>query len=274
MNADRTYRHFCMMARALEVIGERWTLLIVRDLLLDRKRFSDLERGLNDITPARLTDRLRLLKSAGIVTRAPSDAGREVWYGLTDAGRDLAPVLDALALWGMTHRLERPVPGEPVHPDPAILGTKVWLNNFAPKLVGELVWAWRFPGEEEFTLRLEAGTWQLGRGADAAATVTVRATAEAWATFLTSPREGRRLPSDGIGLHGSRTELRRFARGFLAELAYQRATAGAIPPAHNPEVVGSNPTPATRRARRAKAQRALRYAGGAPQSPSCSGCRR
>jgi hypothetical protein len=50
-------------------------------------------------------------------------------------------VLDALALWGMTHRFERPVPDEPVHPDPAILGTKVWLNNFAPKLVGELVWA-------------------------------------------------------------------------------------------------------------------------------------
>jgi DNA-binding HxlR family transcriptional regulator len=216
---DRTYRHFCMMARAVEVVGERWTLLIVRDLLLGPKRFSDLECGLNDITPARLTDRLRLLESAGIVTRTPSEAGREVWYGLTDAGRDLSPVLDALALWGMTHEFERPVPGEPVHPNPAIMGTKVWLNNFAPKLAGERVWAWRFPGEEDFTLRFETGTWQLCDGADPAATVTVLATPEAWATFLTSPREGRRLPSDKVALQGSRAELRRFARGFLAELA-------------------------------------------------------
>jgi hypothetical protein len=89
-------------------------------------------------------------------------------------------------------------------------------------LAGERVWAWRFPGGEDFTLRLDAGTWQLRRGADPAATVTVLATAEAWATFLTSPREGRRLPSDEIGLQGSRTELRRFASGFLAELAPSR----------------------------------------------------
>jgi DNA-binding HxlR family transcriptional regulator len=219
MSADRTYRHFCMMARAVEVVGERWTLLIVRDLLLGPKRFGDLERGLSDITPARLTDRLRLLESARILTRTPSEAGREVWYGLTDAGRDLGPVLDALGLWGMTHQFERPVPGEPVHPDPAMMGTKVWLNEFAPQLEGERVWVWRFPGEEDFTLRLEAGTWRLGRGADPAATVTVLTTVEAWATFLTSPREGRRLPSDEIALHGSRTEVRRFAKGFLAELA-------------------------------------------------------
>jgi DNA-binding HxlR family transcriptional regulator len=213
-----------MMARAVEVVGERWTLLIVRDLLLGPRRFSDLERGLNDITPARLTDRLRLLESAGIITRTPSEAGREVWYRLTDAGRDLEPVLDALGLWGMTHQFERPVPGEPVHPNPAMMGTKVWLNNFGPKLTGERVWAWRFPGEEDFTLRLEGGTWQLCRGADPAATVTVLATPEAWATFLTSPREGRRLPSDEIALQGSRTELRRFARGFAAELAPSAGT--------------------------------------------------
>ena len=80
-----------MMARAVEVVGERWTLLIVRDLLFGTKRFSDLERSLNDITPARLTDRLRLLESAGILTRTPSEAGREVWYGLTDAGLAAVP---------------------------------------------------------------------------------------------------------------------------------------------------------------------------------------
>ena len=118
MSPDRVYWHFCMGARALEVIGERWTLLIVRDPLLGPLRFTDLERGLNEITPTRLTARLRLLESEGIITRDSSQAGREVWYSLTEAGRDLEPVVEALILWGMRHTLERPVAGEPVHPAP------------------------------------------------------------------------------------------------------------------------------------------------------------
>ena len=89
MSPDRIYRHFCMGARALEMIGDRWTLLIVRDLLLGPLRFTDLQRGLDEITPARLTARLRLLESDGLITRDPSRPGRDVWYSLTKAGRDL-----------------------------------------------------------------------------------------------------------------------------------------------------------------------------------------
>ena len=72
---DRIYRHFCMTARALEVVGERWSLLIVRDLLLGPRRFTDLARTLNPITPTRLTDRLRLLETASVIERAPAGAG-------------------------------------------------------------------------------------------------------------------------------------------------------------------------------------------------------
>jgi DNA-binding HxlR family transcriptional regulator len=219
VSPDRIYRHFCMGARALEVIGERWTLLIVRDLLLGPLRFTDLERGLNEITPTRLTARLRLLESEGIITRDSSQAGREVWYGLTEAGRDLEPVIEALILWGMQHTLERPVAGEPVPPHPVMLGTKVWLNRNAPTLPDGLAWVWRFPDEGEFTLRLRDGAWEVARGGEPAAGVTVLTTREAWARFLTSPRDGRRLPNDDIILEGSRTELKRFARGFRAELS-------------------------------------------------------
>jgi DNA-binding HxlR family transcriptional regulator len=218
MSPDRIYRHFCMMARALEVIGERWTLLIVRDLLLGPQRFTDLERGLNEITPTRLTARLRLLESEGIITRDPSERGRDVWYSLTDAGRDLGPVIDALTLWGIERSREGPVSGEPVPPHPTMIGTKAWLNRFAPKLPAGLAWVWRFPGEDDYTLRLGDGVWELSGGGDSAATVTVRTTREAWARFLTSPRNGRRLPNDDISIQGSRAELRRFARGFAAEL--------------------------------------------------------
>ena len=219
MSPDRVYRHFCMGARALEVIGERWTLLIVRDLLLGPLRFTDLERGLNDITPTRLTARLRLLESEGIVSRDNSKPGRDVWYSLTDAGRDLAPVIDALIVWGMGHALEGPVDGEPVPPHSTMLGTKVWLNHNAPTLPDGLAWVWRFPGDDEFTLRLGDGAWEVARGGESAAAVTVLTSREAWARFLTTPRERRRLPTADITLEGSRSELRRFAKGFRAEFA-------------------------------------------------------
>src|SRR5437764_4756011 len=110
MDSDRIYRHFCMMARTLEVVGERWSLLIVRDLQLGAQRFTDLANSLDEITPTRLTNRLRQLEAAGIVVReSPAVGGREVWYRLTNAGRDLGPVVDALTLWGIEHAREPPL---------------------------------------------------------------------------------------------------------------------------------------------------------------------
>src|SRR5262249_57583099 len=91
MEADRIYRHFCMGARALEVIGERWSLLIVRDLLPGPRRFTDLVRSLNPITPTRLTDRLRTLEAAGVIERQPAETGNEAWYRLTHARRTPGP---------------------------------------------------------------------------------------------------------------------------------------------------------------------------------------
>jgi DNA-binding HxlR family transcriptional regulator len=219
MTPDRIYRHFCMMNRALELIGERWTLPIVRDLLLGPQRFTDPERGLNEITPTRLTARLRLLESEGIITRDSSQAGREVWYSLTEAGRDLGPVIDALVLWGIEHSLEGPVAGESVPPHPTMIGTRVWLNAYAPKLPDQLAWVWRFPGEDDFTLRLVDAVWEAARGGDLDAAVTVLTTREAWARFLTSPPNRRRLPTNAIDLQGSRAEVGRFVKGFRAELA-------------------------------------------------------
>jgi DNA-binding HxlR family transcriptional regulator len=222
MQPDRIYRHFCMAARALEVVGERWSLLIVRDLQLGPRRFTDLVRSLDEITPTRLTDRLRHLEAAGVVTREPPQRGREVWYRLTDAGRDLEPVIDALTRWGMEHALARPAPGEPVHPEPAMTGTKVWLNREGGTHSEGLVWLWSFPGADHYTLRYTGGRWELTQGRDDSPAVTVVATPASWATFLTSPRAGRRLPTRDIRLEGSRTALRRFAKTFAAELAPTR----------------------------------------------------
>ena len=219
MGSDRIYRHFCMGARALEVVGDRWSLLIVRDLLLGPRRFTDLVRGLNEITPTRLTGRLRQLEAAGLVVRDPSQPGREVWYGLTDAGRALEPVIDALSLWGIENAREGPVAGEPVGPEPVMMGTKVLLNRDAPEAADGLTWVWRFPDEDDFTLRFDSGQWRLSRGREDGAAVTVVGAPRAWATFITTPPRRRRLPSKDIRLEGSRAELRRFAKAFAAKLA-------------------------------------------------------
>jgi HxlR-like helix-turn-helix len=203
MSPDRIYRHFCMTARALEVVGERWSLLIVRELLLGPRRFTDLVRGLAEITPTRLTGRLRNLEAAGVI----------------EAGLDLRPVIDALTLWGIEHARQGPLAGEPVHAEPAMIGTKVWLNRYAAKAPDGLAWVWRFPGDDYYTLRFTAGAWELARGRADPAAVTVVATREAWASFLTMPRAKRRLRPGEISLEGSQAELKRFAKAFAAKIS-------------------------------------------------------
>ena len=153
-----------MEARALEVVGERWSLLVVRDLLPGPRRFTDLIRSLNPITPTRLTDRLRRLEAAGVVEREPAKRGNEVWYRLTDAGRDLGPAIDELTFWGIEHAREPPRAGEPVRGEAAMIGTKVWLNNYSSAPPDGLVWVWRFWGEDSYSLRATDGAWELTRG--------------------------------------------------------------------------------------------------------------
>jgi DNA-binding HxlR family transcriptional regulator len=215
LDSDRIYRHFCMLARALEVVGERWSLLIVRDLLLGPRRFTDLARGLDEITPTRLTNRLRQLEAAGIVVReSPPAGGREVWYRLTEAGSDLWPVMDALALWGMEHAFQPPLPDEAVHPVPVMLGTKAWLNHHASVTSRPLVWVWRFPEQDEYTLRHGEPGWTLTRSGEQTAAVTVVSTPSEWAKFLTSDGKAADCRARGSSLKPPA----RFARAFGAEL--------------------------------------------------------
>jgi DNA-binding HxlR family transcriptional regulator len=208
-----------MTARALEVIGERWSLLVVRELLPGPRRFTDLARSLNPITPTRLTDRLRRLEAAEVIEREPAETGKEVWYRLTDAGRALGPAIDELTFWGIEHAKEPPRADEPVHCEAAMIGTKVWLNKYSSAPPEGLVWVWRFPGEDSYRLRAKDGAWELTRGEQEGAAVTVDARQEDWAIFLTTPREKRRLPTKEIGLDGSKAEVKRFIKSFAAKAA-------------------------------------------------------
>src|SRR5215213_3602470 len=97
----RSYGQYCPIAHALDLLGERWTLLIVRDLLLGPRRYSDLLAGLPGLSTDLLADRLRALESVDAIRRrrlAPP-AGSMV-YELTERGEELRPVLTSLARWG------------------------------------------------------------------------------------------------------------------------------------------------------------------------------
>jgi DNA-binding HxlR family transcriptional regulator len=119
-----TYGQYCPLARAMEVIGDRWTLLIVRDLAMGASRYNDLERGLPGISRPLLAQRLRWLQRAGLVDRHGDGKGRPVLYGLTAAGRALQPVLDALVAWGAQWAFGEPRPEEL---DPLLL--LWWMRN-------------------------------------------------------------------------------------------------------------------------------------------------
>jgi DNA-binding HxlR family transcriptional regulator len=106
----RTYGDGCAIARALDLVGERWALLVVRELLLGPKRYTDLRRGLPNASPNVLSQRLGELEGAGVVRRRklPSPAGARV-YELTDWGRELEEVVISLGRWAARTPSDAPI---------------------------------------------------------------------------------------------------------------------------------------------------------------------
>jgi DNA-binding HxlR family transcriptional regulator len=98
---QQTYGQFCPVAMAAEVLGTRWTVVLLRELIAGSNRFNDLRRGLPRMSPALLSQRLKELEAAGILTREASPREPGVFeYRLTPAGRELAPLVEAFGVWG------------------------------------------------------------------------------------------------------------------------------------------------------------------------------
>src|SRR5262245_47592615 len=101
----KRYGQACPVAKSLEVVGDRWTLLLVRDLLRRARRFQDFQQSLTGIPPNILSDRLKLMEEHGLVTRQfYSEHPPRAEYALTDKGRELGVVVGALAAWGSRDR--------------------------------------------------------------------------------------------------------------------------------------------------------------------------
>jgi DNA-binding HxlR family transcriptional regulator len=112
--AARNYGQYCGVVTAVELVGERWALLIVRDLLVGARRYSDLKQGLPRIPTNILSARLKELQAAGIVRRVPLAHG--LVYDLTEFGRGLEPVILALGRWGF-QAMGDPAEGDVITPD-------------------------------------------------------------------------------------------------------------------------------------------------------------
>jgi DNA-binding HxlR family transcriptional regulator len=106
------YKQYCPVARAAEIVADRWTPLIVRELTLGSHRFNDIERGLPGISRSLLVSRLRDLEDSGVVERLPRAQSTGAEYHLTDAGRDLTAVIEALGAWGVRWAFGEPRPEE------------------------------------------------------------------------------------------------------------------------------------------------------------------
>ena len=157
----RTYDDGCAAAHALDLVGERWALLVVRELLLGPKRFTDLRAGLPDASPNVLTQRLRELEGAGIVRRRklPPPAASRV-YELTEWGMELEPVIVRLGRWGAR---------SPSKPRDAALGVDSLVLSFRtmfdPRAAGGLRASYEFRfGEDRFHAVVDDGRFEISRG--------------------------------------------------------------------------------------------------------------
>lgn len=138
----RGYGQYCPLALAAELLCERWTLLVVSRLIDGCSHFNAIQRGIPRITPSMLSQRLRQLEHAGIVTKAPASRGVST-YALSEAGRELVPIVDNLAIWGQ--RWARDMKADDL--DPAFLAwsmhTRLDIASMPP---GRIVLAFEFTG--------------------------------------------------------------------------------------------------------------------------------
>jgi DNA-binding HxlR family transcriptional regulator len=213
--SPRTYGHFCMLARALERVGDRWVLLIVRDLADGPKRFTDLQERLGGITAKTLSMRLRELEADGLVSVDRVPGRREVWYSLTPAGADLKPVIEDLIHWSLRNALAAPEPGEPAHPEHLLLALRILLER-EDVFVDGAHWVLRLVDDGTYTMRGTAGGWSVAPGASEGPQVVITTTKNGWAEFLANLPEARASMADRVRVDGSPEAIATFRQALGA----------------------------------------------------------
>lgn len=204
----RTYDDGCAAAHALDLVGERWALLVVRELLLGPKRFTDLRAGLPGASPNVLAQRLRELEGAGIVRRRklPPPAASRV-YELTEWGEELEPVIVRLGRWGARS------PSKPrdaaLGVDSLVLSMRTMFDPGAAEGFGAS-YELRF-GEDRFCAVVDEGRFEISRGSADHPDAIVEADSDTIAGLLYAGRSlAEALDSGDLKVEGDRSAFERF----------------------------------------------------------------
>ena len=212
MATKRSYGDACRFAYALDLVGERWALLVVRELLLGPKRFTDLRRGLPNASPNILSERLRELDQAGVLHRRklPPPAGSWV-YELTPWGKELEPIVTRLGAWGA----RSPLPPEhrEIGSDSIVLALR---SLFDPAAAGELEASYELRlGGESFHIDVDAGELELGRGPVGEPAMAIETDPGTLAALLTGQLPLKQALETGAArIEGTKKEARRFLSLF------------------------------------------------------------
>lgn len=204
----RTYDDGCAAAHALDLVGERWALLVVRELLLGPKRFADLRAGLPNASPDVLSRRLRGLEGAGVVRRRKLPPPAASWvYELTEWGEELEPVVVSLGRWGVRSP-SRPCDAE-LGVDSLILSFRTMFDSRAADGLGvsyDLVL-----GEDRFRAVVADGRFEIVRGAADQPDATIETDS---ATLAALVYDGRQLAeavrSGDVKIQGDESAVERF----------------------------------------------------------------
>lgn len=213
MVSTRTYGQFCGFARAVEIVGERWAMLLVRDLLVGPKRFGELQRGLPKIPTNILTARLKELEAAGIVQRrASTQPGGGVLYELTPRGAELEQAVLALGRWGAKNLLDAPRPDEIVTNDSMIMALR---TTFQPQNAKGVRASYELRmGPVVIHARINNGKIETGAGPlpDADLIIEAGPALKSVMTGETSPREA--IANKSVHIVGDPVLFDRFAELF------------------------------------------------------------
>ncbi|WP_344616824.1 winged helix-turn-helix transcriptional regulator [Dactylosporangium salmoneum] len=219
----RTYDDPCGLARALSLVGERWAMLVIRELLLGPKRFSQLRKGLPGASQSMLTGRLVELEEHGLLRRRYLGPPANAWvYELTDQARELEPAVVALARWGS--RTPRPTGSAELSVDALALAMRTTFDHAA---AGALRTRFGLVLDgDELSVAIEDGAITIARGPAAAPEVTFETTAATWRELIFA---GGSLSaaerSDRIAVRGNRALAGRLVALFPRPEPYGTAAA-------------------------------------------------
>jgi DNA-binding HxlR family transcriptional regulator/putative sterol carrier protein len=215
MATTRTYGDGCAIARALDFVGERWALLVVRELLLGPKRYTDLRRGLPNASPNVLSERLRELERAGVVRRRtlPPPAGSRI-YELTDWGRELDEIVMSLGRWAA--RSPNPPSDAPIaSADSVVLALRA---RFEPSAADGLRASYELRlGDDRFRVEVADGELEVARGTADHADATIESDPDTLNSVLWGDRKLAEAQRAGeLAIEGDKAAVERFLRLFPA----------------------------------------------------------